>query len=349
MIECAINPLLNLRSAIIFISVFILATIRASGQENLTEIIDLSGYWKFTIGDNARWSRTVLDDANWEKIRVPGKWESQGFHGYDGYAWYRTTFDGQDLARYKGSLTLMLGYIDDIDQVYLNGELIGATGSFPPYFSTAYNAKRIYHLPDESINFNQENTIAVRVFDTIQDGGIVSGDIGIYANKDDEQLAVNLRGNWKFKLLSGWRIGSKPDFKVYNDHMRADRAKGIQENWENIMVPMAWDYQGFKDFDGGAVYQREFTVPASLRGESLILMIGAIDDQDWVFLNGKFIGHTYGYDRLRAYTLTPDMYNIGGVNVLTIYVEDSTGFGGITHGPVGLIQQINFTRFIRWR
>ena len=33
-----------------------------------------------------------FDDSEWEKINVPSSWENQGFHGYDGYAWYRTSF-----------------------------------------------------------------------------------------------------------------------------------------------------------------------------------------------------------------------------------------------------------------
>ncbi len=46
--------------------------------------LDLSGAWKFSIGDNEQWADPEFDDRNWESIQVPSPWESQGFHGYDG-------------------------------------------------------------------------------------------------------------------------------------------------------------------------------------------------------------------------------------------------------------------------
>ena len=83
-------------------------------------VLDLSGNWKFSIGDKPGWANPDFDDRNWESIRVPAPWESRGFHGYDGYAWYRTSFT---LPASTGgdNLYLSLGYIDDVDEVYLNG------------------------------------------------------------------------------------------------------------------------------------------------------------------------------------------------------------------------------------
>lgn len=54
------------------------------------KVVNLRGYWKFTIGDDMKWAEPNYPDNNWEKIKVPASWESQGFHGYNGYAWYRT-------------------------------------------------------------------------------------------------------------------------------------------------------------------------------------------------------------------------------------------------------------------
>ena len=34
-----------------------------------------------------------LDDADWTTLRVPVRWESAGYDGLDGVAWYRTTFE----------------------------------------------------------------------------------------------------------------------------------------------------------------------------------------------------------------------------------------------------------------
>ncbi len=322
---------------------------QARAESDWKRIVNLRGSWKFSIGDNPRWANKDLDDRNWESIRVPDNWESQGFHGYDGYAWYRKTFDGDDLEDYKGSLVLYLGYIDDIDEVFINGRKIGGTGSFPPNYHTAYNAKREYYIPQEVIDYDGENVIAVRVFDEKLGGGIVSGgDIGIYYNEEDKDFAINLRGVWELKLLPSWKLEGNNE-ALMKENLIASESFRTRDGWEKVTVPQAWERQGFDHYDGGAVYRKVFTVPRELQGEDLILYIGAIDDNDWTYLNGKRIGTTIGYDRMRAYTLTPDMYKIGGLNVLTIFVEDSTGLGGIYLGPVGLIQQVEFTRFMRWR
>ena len=83
-----------------------------------------------------------------------------------GYAWYRTTFDG-NMLRNEKDVYLNLGYIDDADEVFINGQQIGASGQFPPNFQTAYEARRIYYIPIEHLDVNGENTIAVRVYDTV--------------------------------------------------------------------------------------------------------------------------------------------------------------------------------------
>ena len=102
--------------------------------------------------------------ANWEKIYAPSPWEDEGFNGYDGFAWYRKKFDGKELSKDE-SYYLNLGFIDDCDEVYLNGVLIGFSGSMPPKFKTAFNNERKYPLSNESINFYGMNTLAIRVFD----------------------------------------------------------------------------------------------------------------------------------------------------------------------------------------
>ena len=65
----------------------------------LFRTINLHKKWKFRIGDNLKWISPSYDDRSWESIKVPSTWENQGFHGYDGYAWYRLHFDGRKLAK----------------------------------------------------------------------------------------------------------------------------------------------------------------------------------------------------------------------------------------------------------
>jgi len=114
-------------------------------------IENLKGYWKFSIGDDLNWSKTSYDDDNWEEIKVPSSWENEGFHGYNGYAWYRKHFDFYGETP-SGVVYLFLGAVDDVDQAYVNGNLVGSTGSFPPDYKTAYYAYRKYPVPIQYLN-----------------------------------------------------------------------------------------------------------------------------------------------------------------------------------------------------
>src|ERR1035437_8743980 len=95
------------------------------------------------------------------------------------------------------SIYLSMGYIDDCDEVYVNGHLIGFSGSFPPNYYTAYNVMRMYPCPRDFINFNGDNVVAVRVYDDQLEGGITSGDIAV-KTLELMQTDINLEVQWKF-------------------------------------------------------------------------------------------------------------------------------------------------------
>ncbi|MBK7228243.1 MAG: beta galactosidase jelly roll domain-containing protein [Ignavibacteriales bacterium] len=133
------------------------------------------------------------------KINVPSSWENQGFHGYDGYAWYRNSFKLSSDLNNK-DIYLVLGYVDDVDQTFINGNLIGVSGGFPNDYRTAYNAFRKYYIPKEYLNKDGENTIALRIYDDELEGGIMSGKIGIYTYEGRFEPDVNLNGPWEFSI-----------------------------------------------------------------------------------------------------------------------------------------------------
>lgn len=313
-------------------------------EERWKRVLNLEGQWKFTIGDNKKWADPKFNDGDWELIDVPSKWEDEGFYGYNGYAWYRTSFNGADLKSKGSTFNVFLGYIDDVDEVYVNGHRIGSSGSFPPKYHTAYNAMRKYFLPSEFINFNGRNVIAVRVYDAEIEGGIVSGDVGIYVDEDDTGLAVNLRGPWDFTIVDKKFGNFRSDYPP--GERRAPSEKSV---WTKLNVPATWESQGYDDYDGSAWYRKQFMIPKELQGEDLVLLLGKIDDFDQTYFNGKVIGQTNAHDKLRTYYIPSEMVNAGAVNLLLVFVDDPQGLGGIYEGPVGLMKQSDFTRYLRWR
>ena len=77
-----------------------------------------------------------------------------------------------------------MGKIDDIDQTYLNGRLVGSIGDFtdnPPVFNkhNEYLQLRAYSIPTKYLDASGTNVIAVRVYDGYRDGGIYQGPIGL--------------------------------------------------------------------------------------------------------------------------------------------------------------------------
>ncbi len=318
-----------------------------ASQNELVQIKNLEGQWKYSIGERKEWISSSYDDSNWESIHVPSSWEDQGFYGYNGFGFYRKNFVLSK--EHKGkTLYLNLGYIDDVDETYINGHKIGSTGTFPPTYVTAYNAHRIYYIPQEYINFDGTNTIAVKVYDSYQHGGIVSGNIGIYANKFDLQLNSNLQGMWKFK--PGDDFNRKDP--AYND-----------SGWRQIFVPAKWEDQGYRNYDGYAWYRKTFYYRGTIPKGTMILVLGKIDDLDQVYINGTFVGGTGDltfqmnkkvrtgeqYKAFRGYYIPADVLKGNQKNVIAVRVYDGQGAGGIYEGPVGMVSQKKYIQFWRSR
>ena len=230
-------------------------TVLIAGEERGTEnrpqrIMDLRGMWKFSIGDEEIWKSPEFDDKSWEEMFVPSSWEDEGYPGYIGYAWYRKKIIIKSEHRDK-HLYLNLGYIDDVDEVYVNGNFIGFAGSFPPNYFTAYHLERKYSVLNEFWNYDGENVIAVRVFNAELSGGLLRGVLGIYEIDYNIPFEISLEGIWKFLP------GDDPERKEvdFSDW-----------DWANVMVPSPWETQGFKDYNGFAWYRKKCLYPIKIPG-----------------------------------------------------------------------------------
>ena len=330
------------RFAFVMMIVLIVASGRVFSQD-WKQLLDLRGQWKFDIGDDMRRAEPQFDDAKWEQVFVPSPWEDEGFPGYDGYGWYRKHF--QVPREWKGrALYLHLGKIDDVDEVYVNGNFVGASGSFPPNYITAYSVERRYLLPDSYLNLNGDNVIAVRVYDSQLEGGITRGRVGVYEDVRALHLDCSLPSTWKF---------------ITGDTMAWKEIRCDDSRWKDIHVPALWETQGFRDYDGFGWYRVKFQVPASLLNQKLIIILGKIDDIDEAFLNGERIGRTgeirssgrppvSGREWLeqRAYTIPTDLLRPGQDNVLAVRVYDDLLGGGIYDGPIGIVTR---EHFLQWK
>jgi len=332
-----------LRLVIVFGFVSVVSSLKAQDEKSF--ILRLEGSWKFSINDSMKWARPDFDDSHWESIKVPSAWEDQGFYGYDGYAWYRTSFSVTKEMRNK-DLYLNLGYIDDVDQVYLNGKLIGFSGTFPPQFATAYEARRKYPIPEEYLNVQGKNVIAVRVYNHQLAGGILSGDIGISSSSVKPDFSIS--GLWLFKT---------GDSKFWKELDCKDKA------WKKIVVPGNWENQGYIDYDGYAWYRRHFVLPDDLLGQKLMLVLGKINNVADVYINGILIGSTgkvhngngtvkidddnTDNQKCHSFTIPDNLIHPRKENVIAIKVFNVQHRGGIVDGPVGFVKLSTYTRYFK--
>jgi sialate O-acetylesterase len=311
--------------------------------------INLEGNWRFSIGDDTVWASPDFDDNNWEKIKVPATWEDQGFHGYNGYAWYRKTFEiTKELI--GSNFILNAGFIDDVDQTFINGKLVGMSGGFPPQFVTAYDAYREYYISKDILK-EGKNTIAIRVYDIQLEGGIIRGAVGLSPVQPDVRhisyldLDINLMGMWKFNIgdISDWKNSDYDDTE-----------------WKEIFVPAFWEAQGYKNYDGFAWYRIKFTLPEKYADQKMVLLLGKIDDIDQTFVNGTLVGsvgdwnfdivpesfnQNNEWEVIRGYYIPDNVLLAGKENTIAVRVYDGFMDGGIYQGPIGLITQDKYREF----
>ncbi|MEC9056444.1 MAG: sugar-binding domain-containing protein, partial [Verrucomicrobiota bacterium] len=112
------------------------------------------------------------------------------------------------------------------------------------------------------------------------------------------------------------------------------------QEWETMQLPSHWEEAGLPDYDGIVWFRRTVEVSATMAGGGAILELGAIDDMDVTWVNGKRVG---GYEEPghhftpRTYRLAPGIL-VPGKNTLAIRVFDHGHGGGLaqTHGNLQL-------------
>ncbi len=135
---------------------------------------------KFATGDDAARSQPGFDDSAWRELSTLSNYEKQGFDAYDGWSWYRIHVvipaSLRATVHWQQRLRIYLSSIDDADETFLNGVKIGQTGSLPgdPLgYDGKWQALREYFvdLPSGLVRWDQDNVIAIRVYDGSGGGG----------------------------------------------------------------------------------------------------------------------------------------------------------------------------------
>ena len=131
---------------------------------------------KFSVGDKPEWAQPSFDDHSWQTLRLDREWDLQGVELYRNYAWYRLHVVIPSALKDKvtGKLVLDLGPVDDCDETYFNGQLVGKTGSTPQDpagYQGLWQKERRYLVDVSQVRWDRENVIAVRVYNNDGEGG----------------------------------------------------------------------------------------------------------------------------------------------------------------------------------
>lgn len=109
--------------------------------------------------------------------------------------------------------------------------------------------------------------------------------------------------------------------------------------WENCQLPGNWEANGHPDLDGIAAYRIRFTLPKGFEDKQVVLHLPAIDDIDSTYINGTFVGSQAIWNELRVYKVPAGILKEGN-NVLSVWIEDGIGGGGINADPQNFYLQL---------
>jgi sialate O-acetylesterase len=146
-------------------------------------------------GEKLGWHRAGFDDSSWEPMDLPSFWQSHGLK-FNGVVWFRRSVDLGSHTAGRDAI-LELGAIDDFDQTYFNGELVG---EHPKGTPGAFKIRRRYRIPARLVRPGA-NVIAVRVFDHAGQGGF-AGPIEAMAAYVEAEPGDrhSLAGTWRYAV-----------------------------------------------------------------------------------------------------------------------------------------------------
>ena len=143
--------------------------------------------WKFRLDErlderrlnpllDREYAAPGFDDSEWANVSIGQAWESQGYAGYNGGAWYRTQIKVD--AKEGQPVHLAFGGVDQHATVYVNGHWVGEHNKWSRPF--------ILDISDQVMR-DGNNTVALYVFDGEGMGGIY-GTVKVIQPTKEENL-----------------------------------------------------------------------------------------------------------------------------------------------------------------
>jgi alpha-glucosidase (family GH31 glycosyl hydrolase) len=283
---------------------------------------DISGGWNFATdprdeGFREQWFAPHSNAARWRPIRVGLAWEEQGFAGYRGVGWYRTSVELP--AKLPPALYLYLGEVRKTYRLFVNGQ--EATPS-----RIHWPQRLTYSDITPYVTAGARNEIVLRVEPDLEaepterSDGIVLGPAAIRDVVPPARIYFDLSDRSQAEVFMGELHG--PLMSEGVDVWWVDGGSG------SVDMPglnkQLWTNKVFYDYSVQATGKRAF-------------ILGRYGDWGSERYPGFFTGDTYSEWPVLAYEVA---FSARGGNVLVPYIShDIGGFHG---------RRIDFDLYARW-
>ncbi len=145
-------------------------------------------------------------------------------------------------------------------------------------------------------------------------------------------------GNLSILKLDGqWQLKIDPENKGVAQQWFSEKTD--RSGWPSIAVPGPWEKSGLpgmENYDGYGWYARTFRIPPVWKGKAVIIHLDAVDDEAWVYVNGKLIGghllkdipQQVCWEQPFEFDIT-EFIRPAGENTVVVRVNDTKLDGGI--------------------
>ena len=138
-------------------------------------------------GISEKWYDKSFPATGWKKMDLPKEWSETEFGESDGIVWFRKEVDlPSDAENHEARLGL--GPIDDWDETYVNGILVGSTHE--------YTKDRQYAVA-RGVLRPGKNLIVVKVTDTGGGGGLDGRKDQLFLDMNNNHIALD--GDWEYQ------------------------------------------------------------------------------------------------------------------------------------------------------
>lgn len=132
----------------------------------------------------------------------------------------------------------------------------------------------------------------------------------------------SLDGFWRFAADRN----NEGEALNWHKHLQADREISVLASWNE-------QYQDLMHYFGIGWYEREFVLPASLKGEHVFIRIGAANYLTTVWINGQRVGEHEGGHLPFSFNITNEV-KLGAANTVTVRVDATIAADRLPPGDV---------------